>query len=156
MRRKDREVTDPEKIREIISDCHCCRLGLADEGRVYIVPLNFGFTERDGKYTFYFHGAGEGRKIRLLKKNQYAGFEMDTDYRLEKGEKACDYSALFRSVMGSGKVTFMESVSEKICGLNAIMAHSTGKKDWIFSEKMLKNVCVFRLDVEELSGKEHL
>lgn len=27
MRRKDREVTDKERIAAIIKDCHCCRIG---------------------------------------------------------------------------------------------------------------------------------
>ena len=156
MRRKDREVTDLGKIREIISSCHCCRLGLADNGRAYIVPLNFGFTEEEGKYTFYFHGAKSGRKIDLLKENSYAGFEMDTNYRLNEDECACEYSARFQSVIGSGKVTFIEDTSEKIHALNVIMEHNTGKGDWEFSDKMVNATCVFRLDVEEMACKEHL
>ena len=42
MRRKDREITDGEKIREIIEGCDCLRLGLCDDEGMYIVPLNFG------------------------------------------------------------------------------------------------------------------
>ena len=34
MRRKDREITNPEKINEIIRRCHVCRLGLRDGNRV--------------------------------------------------------------------------------------------------------------------------
>lgn len=45
MRRRDREITDNEKIKEIIKACDCCRLGFNDNGKVYIVPLNFGFTK---------------------------------------------------------------------------------------------------------------
>ena len=41
MRRTDREITDAEKITQIIQTCHCCRLGFCDNGAVYIVPLNF-------------------------------------------------------------------------------------------------------------------
>lgn len=63
MRRKDREVTDPERIDAIIRACHCCRLGFYDNGEVYIVPLDFGYDEKEGKRTFYFHGAKEGRRM---------------------------------------------------------------------------------------------
>lgn len=45
MRRTDREITDAEKITQIIQTCHCCRLGFCDNGAVYIVPLNFGYAE---------------------------------------------------------------------------------------------------------------
>ena len=42
MRRKDRKVTEPEKIREIIAAWDVLRLGLADGEYPYIVPVNFG------------------------------------------------------------------------------------------------------------------
>jgi len=29
---------------------------------VYIVPLNFGFKSENGRRTFYFHGAKEGKR----------------------------------------------------------------------------------------------
>ena len=76
MRRRDREITDNEKIKEIIKACDCCRLGLNDNGKVYIVPLNFGFTEENGNYTFYFHGARTGRKLDIIKQNNCVGFEL--------------------------------------------------------------------------------
>lgn len=54
MRRKDREVTDAGKIREAIEASHCCRLGFYDEGEVYIVPMNFGYTEEEEKGSSIF------------------------------------------------------------------------------------------------------
>ena len=33
MRRTDREITDAEKITQIIQTCHCCRLGFCDTAR---------------------------------------------------------------------------------------------------------------------------
>ena len=75
MRRKDREVTDSQKIREIILSCRCCRLGFYDNGEVYIVPLDFGYYENNGRRVFYFHGAKEGRKYRLTEKSPTVGFE---------------------------------------------------------------------------------
>lgn len=156
MRRKDREVTDDKKIREIISSCHCCRLGFNDNGNVYIVPLNFGFTENNGRYTFYFHSAKEGRKIEFIEKSHYAGFEMDTNYKLNEAETACGYSARFQSIIGNGRVSFIEQYEEKKMALSEIMRHNTGKAEWEFSENMLDSVCVFKLETDEISCKEHL
>lgn len=76
MRRNDREITDREKIREIIQKCYCCRLGFNDAGKVYIVPLSFGYEEIGDRRVFYFHGATEGRKIELIRKTHYAAFEL--------------------------------------------------------------------------------
>ncbi len=156
MRRKDREVTDENKIEEIMSKCHCCHLGLNDDGKVYIVPLNFGFVKEKGKYILYFHGAKEGRKIDIINKNNLVGFEMDRNYELVTGNTACNYSALYQSIIGNGKISFVEDKKEKIKGLNAIMRQTTGNGQWEFKDKMLDVVAVLRVDVDELSCKEHL
>ncbi len=156
MRRKDREITDQNKIGDIIAACTCCRLGFCDEGKAYIVPLSFGCADENGKRVFYFHGAREGRKIELIRRTGYASFEMDTNYRLNESEKACGYSARFQSVMGGGPVSFVEDAEEKKKALSVIMLHNTDRADWDFPEDMVKNTGVFKLEVEEISCKEHL
>lgn len=156
MRRKDREITDSEKIRKIVDSCQCCRLGFEDNGTVYIVPLNFGYIENDGTYTLYFHSAKEGRKIELITRNHCAGFEMDANYQLNEAAVPCGYSARFQSIIGTGNVSFVEDNEEKKQALLAIMQHNTGKDDWEFSEDMFQNVCVFKLVADKLSCKEHL
>lgn len=156
MRRKDREILDSEKINQIIESCHCCRLGFTDNGKVYIVPLNFGFTYENGHRTFYFHSAKEGRKINLIKATPSVGFELDTNYELHPGEIACDYSAGFQSVIGTGTVSIIENPVEKKKALQSLMYHNTRKEDWDFNDKMLNAVTVFQLKVEEISCKEHL
>ena len=65
MRRKDREVTELEAVKEIIRQCDVLRLGLADGDYPYIVPMNFGWEEKEGRLYFYLHGAAEGRKAEL-------------------------------------------------------------------------------------------
>ena len=156
MRRSEREVVDCEKIDQVIAGCHCCRLGFCDEGEVYMGPLNFGYVKKDGKRIFYFHGAREGRKLDLIRRTHTAGFEMDTSYQLNEGETACQYSARFLSIIGTGRVDLVENGAEKEAALQAIMEHNTGKADWTFSPEMVKAVSVFRLVAEKLSCKEHL
>ena len=157
MRRKDRQVTDPEKIREIIAACDCCRLGLCDYGRAYIVPLDFGFTEREGRYTFYFHSARAGRKIDLIRQAGWASFEMDTGHEAVPDETACEYTARFQCVMGGGPVSLLETAEEKRAGLAAVMAHVSGEAGpWTFSEAKLERTQVIRLKAEELTCKVHL
>ena len=158
MRRKEREVTDPSKIEDIISRCSCCRIGFNDEGEIYIVPLNFGYVKKDNTYTFYFHGAKEGRKIDLIHKSSNVGFEKDTDlavYNLNDPDVACDYTARFQSVIGNGVVSIVSDTEEKLLGLSLLMEHNTGKREWQFDEKMINAVAVFKLDVTKISCKEH-
>lgn len=155
MRRKDREVTDQERIEDIIRRCNCCRIGFYDNGEVYIVPLNFGYEKKDDTYVFYFHGAKEGRKLELMKKNPDVGFEMDTDCTISTAEIACNYSAYFHSIIGNGILSIVSETEEKKFGLSLLMEHNTGKWEWDFTEKMLESVAVFKLTVYKMSCKEH-
>ena len=158
MRRKDREVLDEVKIDKFIRNCDCCRIGFYDKEKneVYIVPLNFGYSNVDNKRVFYFHGAKEGRKIELISKTKKVSFEMDSNHELIIGKMACNYSERYQSVMGTGLISFVEDKDEKIAALNEIMFQSTGKKDWDFPEPMLNGVAVFKIEVTSLSCKEHL
>lgn len=161
MRRQDREVTDGARIREIINSCAVCRLGFCDKEEVYIVPLNFGYEEKDGKYIFYFHGAKSGRKAELIRRSAAlpeaprTGFELDGEFGLvDGGEEACRYSMRYCSVIGSGRVEEIDDMEEKRRALDCIMAHYTEKAAWEYPEAMLKAVGVFRLEAEKLSCKE--
>ena len=66
MRRKDREVTNPEEIKSVFEKCKVCRIGFKEEDGVYIVPVNYGYCLEEDKHTIYLHGAKEGKKIDLL------------------------------------------------------------------------------------------
>ena len=156
MRRTDREITAPEKIDTIIAECHCCRLAFCDRGIPYIVPLSFGFARENGHRVFYFHSAREGRKIDLIRNGGAVGFELDTHYKLNEGAEACQYSARFQSVIGTGSVTFVEGLAAKKAALECIMAHTAGRSGWEFPDKAVEATCIFRLEVEELACKEHL
>lgn len=154
MRRKDREVTDPGKIREILNKCTHCHLGLYDGEEVYIIPLNYGFTKENGSYTLYFHCAGQGRKLDILRENPKAAFQMDTDYELRLDERPCECSAGFASITGTGVVSFAAGPEEKRAGLAAIMTHTTGQeRDWAFPDDSVGRVTVLRLRVEKISCK---
>ena len=89
MRKIERQVTDPATIREIISGCEVMRVAFndPDEGDIYVVPVNYGFTESDGEYTLYFHGAKTGRKADLARLGGIVGFEMDRGYELLPDDK---------------------------------------------------------------------
>ena len=158
MRRADREITDINEIMAVIKSCSCCRLGFNDNGEVYIIPLNFGFEFKSSKIIFYFHGAKEGRKIGLIENSPQVGFELDTNHRvysLHVDGTACDYTAAYKSVIGTGKVSIVSDYEEKIHGLNLLMEQSTGKRDWAFDDKMLNSVAVFKLEADKISCKEH-
>ncbi len=158
MRRKDREVSDIEKIDEIIKSCKVLRLGFYDKesNDVYIVPLNFGFCIEDGKHVFYFHSAKQGRKIDLINSYGRACFEMDINHKTIGGEFADDYTTLYQSVVGNGKVSIVEDCNGKLRALQALMLNVSGKGDWEITKKMIDSVCIFKLIVENITCKQNL
>ena len=155
MRRVDREVTDFSQMLEVLQACDCCRLGLVDGAQAYIVPMNFGIAQEDGKLVLYFHTAKEGRKIDLIQKQSAVSFQADTGHGLRSGERAGDFSYFYQCVMGTGTAELLEEPDAKILGLQAIMAHYSPKTDWNFDLPCLDRVYGIRLTVTDWSCKVH-
>lgn len=155
MRRRNRELTDLTEIRRILDECKVVRLGFNDDGEVYILPLNYGYTFEDGKLSFYFHGATEGRKLDILARNNNVGFELDCDHALKPAAGPCGYGYYYSSIVGTGTVTILNQPAEKAAALNILMEHQAGKPVPV-PEKAASLVSVFRLDVSEFAAKQHL
>lgn len=155
MRRNDREITEQNKMMEILSACECCRLGLIDENGAYIVPLNFGYEEVEGKIFLYFHGAAAGKKFDLIRMQKKASFELDRKHQLIEGETACTYSYLYQSIMGNGKIQILNNYEEKIHALRMLMSHYSDKKDWNFKKEQVEKIAVIKMEVTNWSCKEH-
>lgn len=155
MRRKEREVTDFCEIKAVIEKCYSIKVGFYDEGHIYIVPVNFGFEEKGGKYVFYFHGALAGRKAGLARKGGLVGFEMDCCGEVKEGKEACDFSSYYASVIGEGTVSLVEGAEEKRHGLELLMKKVSGRTGWNFPDSMLCKTGVFKIEVTELKCKAH-
>ena len=153
MRRSEREITNKEAIEEFIAEEQILRIAFYDDEDIYIVPINYGYLHENGKYSFYFHGAKAGRKFELSKSKPIVGFEIDGRYKLLQNEMACDYSATFQSVIGTGRLQLVDDIEEKKIGLNALMKQTTQRLEWSYDDKMLEAVAVFRLDVHKISCK---
>jgi nitroimidazol reductase NimA-like FMN-containing flavoprotein (pyridoxamine 5'-phosphate oxidase superfamily) len=148
MRRKDREITDPEKIRDIIKKATVCRLGLVDDNEAYIVPLNFGYENN----CLYLHSALKGHKVDLLRKSNIVSFEIEGDYKIDKTEKSgCNVQ--YQSVIGKGTANIVENTQEKIRGLKSIMRQCTGS-EYDFSPDRLNTVLIVRIDINTMTCKQ--
>lgn len=90
MRRSDRQINNVEEIHEILNKALVCRLALSDNGQPYLVSLNFG-VEFSVPLKIYFHCALEGRKIDIIRNNNKACFQTDTDTEIYSGPVACNW-----------------------------------------------------------------
>lgn len=155
MRRQDRRITDPAVIRMVLDKCRTLHLGLVEDGRAYIVPLNYGWTEENGRYTLYAHSAAEGRKIDLIRGGADVGFEMETGVEYFDADTACGWGNRYESIIGEGRATLLSTPEEKRQALAAIMAHYSARKDYTFEDVMVNLVQVIQIDVTALSCKIH-
>ncbi|XCP83668.1 pyridoxamine 5'-phosphate oxidase family protein [Roseburia hominis] len=153
MRRKDREICDIQEILKIVDHCKVCRIGLCDEGKVYIVPVNFGYQFRNEKLVLYMHGAKAGYKYEVMEKNPQVGFEMDCEHELLEAEAACGYGYCFASIIGNGVAELVTDMEEKKEALALLMRQQTGK-DFSFGEKEADSVTVWKVTSETFTAKQ--
>ncbi len=152
MRRKDREITDLEEIINIIRKCDVCRIAFHDHPYPYILPLNFGVERDKEQITLFFHGAGAGKKISLIKENSHVAFEMDCSHQLIEGEAACEYTMEYESICGTGIIEMINE-EEKLKALTSIMNTYAKNKKYKFDDTMIRRVTVFKITVTSVTGK---
>ena len=149
MRKKEREITDPAELEQIIRQARVCRIGLVDEGEPYVVPVCFGYEDN----AFYFHCALEGRKLELIRNNNRACVEIDADVEITTAEKPCGWSTRYRSVIGVGHAHILEDEEDKIHGLTVLM-RQFGETGSSLEFETADRAAVVRIDIENMTGKK--
>ncbi len=154
MRRKDREITDLNEIRNILSEASVCRLGFYDKeaDEVYMVPMNFAWELCEGALTLYFHSAREGRKLDLLESRPRVSFELDCRHELVSHETPCEYGFRYACVMGTGEAALLTEPKEKARALSLLMEQQTGKPITV-TEPMTASVAVICVTVKHYTCK---
>lgn len=153
MTRREREVTDIEEITRILEESQIVHIGLCDDDQPYVVPMNYGYTFEDGELVIYLHGAKEGYKYDVIRKNPKVSFEMECDVVPFEGRIACQYGTAYASIIGKGKAEIIEDVEGKMKGLAILMKTQTGK-DFVFDEKLLSIVKVIKITASEFTAKK--
>jgi uncharacterized protein len=153
MRRKDREINDTESIESIISDSDVCRVSFADNNTPYIVVMNFGYSGGESP-CLWFHCASEGKKLEMIKRNNYVCFEMDTDHRIFGGENGCDWGMNYSSVVGYGHISVVSDPAYRKEGLDCIMKHYGGDQHFTYDGKVMARTTVLKLNITEMTGKK--
>lgn len=150
MRRSDKEIKDPEMISRIIGMCRICRVGMAKDNIPYILPFSFGY---DGT-ALYIHTAKSGRKIEFFEANPYICLEFEHGVKLKSHENdPCSWSFSYQSVIGYGMIRELTDPDEIIAALHLIM-RTYSEQDWSFAEENIAAVRVWKISVENLTGKQ--
>lgn len=141
---------DQARIDALIAKSRVCRLGVAENGSPYVVPLSFGYQDN----VLYFHSAPKGRKIEILKKNPRVCFEFDTLTRVIEHDMPCSWDMEYQSVIGCGRAEFIEDAAEKMQALNIIISQYSDNPMPVADNKA-KATCVFKVEIQEMSFKQN-
>ena len=143
-------IQDPQKIETILAKAKFIRLALSDAETPYIVPMSFGYKEN----AIYLHSSREGRKIEILKKNPRVCFEAAIETEMITAEDPCKYNVRYRSIIGHGQAYFVEDYNEKVEGLTVLSEHYGKKGPFEFEEWKVNRLCVIKIEIETMMGKE--
>ena len=152
MTKRERQVTDPQQIREILDTAQVVHLGLCVNNEPYVVPMNYGYTMEDGKLIVYLHSALRGKKLDMIRANPKVFFEMDCDRKPFEGNLPCQYGLSYSSLMGRGTAHIVEDVEEKKKAMSILMKTQTDK-DFSFEDRLVSIVTVIRIDAAEYTAK---
>jgi nitroimidazol reductase NimA-like FMN-containing flavoprotein (pyridoxamine 5'-phosphate oxidase superfamily) len=149
MRKTNQEIRDRQVLQEILQGAVICRIAMMDGDRPYILPVNYGYS--DG--CLFIHSAREGKKMDLLRKNRQVCFEVEDRPEIIKGERACDWTTRYRSVVGYGEVDILTDEDGKRRGLEVIMARHGAPDLTDFNQKNLDRIVILKLRITSMTGK---
>ena len=150
--KRERQVTDPEQILDILNRGKVLHLGLSVNDEPYVVPMNYGYTYEGEKLVLYLHSAVRGKKLDMLRQNPKVFFELCCDMIPFEGILPCQYGVSYSSVMGKGIARIVDDVEQKKQAMTILMKTQTGK-DFEFNDRLVSMVAVVRVDVSEYTAK---
>lgn len=119
MRRADKSITDPAKLRRVLREAKYITLAMCRGDKPYLVSLNHAY-DKEGD-CIYIHSAPEGKKLDILRENPNVWGQAVIDHGFYGGTDDCRQN--YVSAMFEGKFAFVDDPAEK---LHAFVATNEG------------------------------
>lgn len=147
MRRFKQQLSSEETERILRNGKYCVMAVSGDDDYPYAVPVNYVY---DGA-AIYIHSAAQGHKIDALRRNPKCSLcIVDKDDVIPE-----EFTSYFRSVIVFGMAHFVESTEEKVAALRLLgYKYSPGIDPEAEIARFIKTVCVVRIDIDSVTGKE--
>lgn len=147
MRRFKQQLSSEETERILRNGKYCVMAVSGDNDYPYAVPVNYVY---DGA-AIYIHSAAQGHKIDVLRRNPQCSLcIVDKDDVIPE-----EFTSYFRSVIVFGKANFIESMEDKVMALRLLGdKYSPGIDPEAEIARFIKTVCVVRIDIDSVTGKE--
>jgi nitroimidazol reductase NimA-like FMN-containing flavoprotein (pyridoxamine 5'-phosphate oxidase superfamily) len=154
MRRKDKEITDTNTLKNILKLTKHVTIALSKNNQPYLVTFSHGYDEN--RNCIYFHCAKEGKKIDYIKSNNTVWGQAMLDYGYSEGN--CNHQ--FATTQFKGKVTLLDDLDEKRQALQCMIRQLEKNPEQMIEKAMkidaerLKGTAFGRIDIEYMSGKK--
>lgn len=152
MHKKEREITAPEILEEILRRGKFAVMALCRDNEPYVLTMSYGYDP--AARALYFHTAPQGRKWHFLETNSAVCATVIEDGGYIMGE--CAHS--FRSVVLYGKISRVAGLEEKKNGMEVMLRHledepETVRRKSLPDDRAYDRAAILKLSIEEMTGK---
>ncbi len=151
VRRRDKEITDREEMKEVLRSTKYVTLSLSMKNEPYLVTLSHGYDDR--RNCIYFHCAKEGKKIDYVKANSKVWGQAFIDHGYADGK--CNH--IYTSVHFSGKITLIDDLDEKLEAMKCMIRQLERDPEPMIARlkpERLRDTAMGRIDIDYMSGKK--
>ncbi len=155
--RKSERAQDDDWIRAFLNNAPFGSLATQSQGQPFIHVKNIVYDE--ASHAIYFHGARTGRGPSNLAEDGRVCLSVSEMGRLRTDEVALEFGVEYASVIVFGKASLLTDDEEKLRGLQMLMDKyfphlRPGEHYRPITEDELKRTAVYRIDIDEWSGKQ--
>lgn len=155
MYKKEREISDKTKMIEILNNEKFVSISLCRNNEPYILTLNYGFDKKNN--CLYFHTALKGMKLDIIIENPQVCASVIKDMGYVHGK--CSHK--YKSVVFWGDMKIVDDLKEKKYGMDILLKHPEKepepiKKRNFMNDDRYNKVCILRLNITDIYGKEGL
>lgn len=147
--RKEKCALQEDRIEEILEQGEYGILALCAGKKPYAVPMNYVYKNK----SLYFHGAKVGLRYDYIQFNDQASFCV-IDHAIDRPDL---FSTDYASVIVNGTVELVKEEEEIKEGLFALIEHLAPQRiedGKAYIDRAWENTAVFKLNIQEWSGKE--
>ena len=152
VRRRDKEIVDEEAMKKVLKSTAFVTVAMCRGDEPYLVSLSHVYDEGEG--CLYFHCAGEGKKLDILRANPRVWGQALIDRGYHEGK--CSH--LYASVMFSGVVDFVEGVEEKRGVMERMIRFQDSDPEPLLARltkaEALRSTVVGRIRIGGMTGKK--
>ncbi len=147
VRKRDREVSDRERLLDALDHCDYGFLAMADGGRPYLIPISY---VRNGN-VLYFHCARVGKKIDFITASPRVAFCVTPIAKYMPG--ALDFE--YFSVYVEGLARIVQDKQEKYEAYRLLISKYEKGKNHELKDACVDTSNIISIDICMISGKEN-